>query len=253
VTPQCETLLVLLALLAAAALGMGIRRMLPEHHLDDRSRVHFTATVSVVGTLAALVLGFAISNANSLRLARMQDVVLLSSQIVRAGSLLSQYGPEAAAARVTLGDYAERKRQDLFPRPRVRPAILWDSVSDVQLDKLQAQIIALHPNDDLQRFQQSQALAASNQIVARQAVIAGQRYATSPRAVIIAITYWMMLLFLTYGLFTPRHITAVIAVFLSATAIAVAISILLQGRLPFDGLAPIPAEPLLEAAAAVHG
>jgi hypothetical protein len=227
--------------------------VLPGHHLDDGSRLHFTATVSVVGTLAALVLGFAISNANANRLARMQDVVLLSSHIIRAGSLLNQYGPEAAAAHATLGDYAEQKRQDLFPQPHVRAAILWDAVSDAQLDRLQGQIIALHPKDDVQRFQQSQALEASAQIVARQAVIAGQRYATSPRAVIVTITYWMMLLFFSYGLFTPRHITAVVAVLLSATAIAAAISILLQGRLPFDGLAPIPSEPLLEAAAAVRG
>ncbi len=250
--PPVETLLVLGAIIAAAALGMLSKRVPPEHHLGDGTRVHYAATISVVATLAALVMGFAISNANTNRLAMMQDVALMSSNIIRAGALLSRYGPEANDAHDTLARYATQKRQDLFPQAHGKRPALWDPVSDTQLDQLQRQIIALHPKDGLQRFQQSQALEASNQIIATQWTIAEQRYAIAPNMVIVFLTYSMMVLFFTYGLFTPNHVTAVVAIFLSATAIAAAIMIILQGRMPFDGVAAIPFQPLADAVAAVQ-
>ncbi len=250
--PILHDLYILAMILAAAACGMLVRRILPEHHLCDDTRTHFAATVSVVVTLAALVMGFAINNANNARLATLQDLSLLSSNITRAGAMLGQYGPEARDGRVTLGRYAEQKLEDLFPQMTgVRPKQS-NAATDGLVDRLQMQIVSLNPKDDVQRFRQLQALEASNQIVIHQSAIAEQQYARAPHQIVNAITLWLVIVFFSYGLFAPKHVTAIAAMVLSAIAVSIAILMILEGRLPFDGLVPIPSGSLSEAVASVR-
>ena len=66
-TPLTESLMILGVLLVSALLGIGASLMLPDSHRTDSTRTHFAATVSVVATLTALVLGLAFSNANAAR------------------------------------------------------------------------------------------------------------------------------------------------------------------------------------------
>jgi hypothetical protein len=251
-TPFVECLLVLGAILGASVIGMWVSRMLPEHHLSDGTRTHFATAVSVVATLTALVLGLAISNANTTRLAMIQDLTLLSSNILRAGDLVREYGPEAEDAHVTLARYAALKLEDLFPQAPPRVPNLSNQATDRLLDQLQGQLVNLHPQDDLQRWRQAQALEATNQIVLKRWAIAEQAYATVPQAVVYIVTFWLAILFGTYGLFTPRHATAVMALFLSATAVAGAIFLILEARTPFSGLVIIASGSLSDAAAMVQ-
>ncbi len=166
--------------------------------------------------------------------------------------MLSQYGPEAASAHATLAQYATQKRQDLFPEQPGQRANQSNPQTDKLLDQLQAQIVTLHPADDLQRFRQSQALEASNQIVVQQAKIAEQRHTQAPYQAINAITLWLAIVFFSFGLFSPTHPTALVAIILSATAVSIAVLIILESRLPFDGLAPIPSGSLQEAVTLVR-
>jgi hypothetical protein len=202
--------------------------------------------------LTALVLGLAISNANTTRLAMIQDLTLLSSNVLRAGDLVRQYGPEAEDAHATLARYAVLKLEDLFPQTAGRLPSLSNQATDGLLDKLQGQLVNLHPQDDLQRWRQAQALEATNQIVVERWAIAEQAYATVPQAVVVIVTFWLAVLFGTYGLFTPRHATAVAALFLSATAVAAAIFLILEARTPFTGLVTIASGALSNAAALVQ-
>jgi len=72
-SPLAESLIVLGVILAAASFGFLIGLAVPEHHRSDNTRSHFAATSSVVATLAALVLGLAISTTSTTRLAMIRD------------------------------------------------------------------------------------------------------------------------------------------------------------------------------------
>jgi hypothetical protein len=250
--PLPHVLLIFSAILAAATLGVAGRRFLPTHHLNEETRTHYAATISIVATLAALVLGFATSNANTIRLTMLQGLTTLSSSIIRTGGMLAEYGPEAGPAHATLGRYATQKLQDLYPQISGQKPDQSNPAADKLLDELQIQIVTLHPTDDLQRFRQSQALEASNQIVSQQASIAEQRHARAPYQAVNAITLWLAIIFFSFGLFTPIHPTAFVAIALSGIAVSIAVLIILEARLPFDGIAPIPADSLREAATLVN-
>ena len=252
ISPAVESLLVLGAILVAGTIGMWANRVLPEHHLSDGTRTHFAAAVSVVATLTALVLGLAISNANTTRLSMMQDLTLLSSNIIRAGDLVRLYGPEAEDAHATLARYAAVTLEDLFPQTAGRAPSLLNPATNNLLDHLQGQLITLHPQDDLQRWRQSQVLEVTNQIVTERSAIAEQAHATVPQPVVLIVTFWLSILFGTYGLFTPRHVTAVAALVLSATAVAAAIFLILEARTPFNGMVRVPSGSLSEAAGLVQ-
>src|ERR1700730_186432 len=107
--------LILLTILAGAALGMLLGRLLPLDHLSDHSRSIITAATAVVGTASALVLGLLISTASSAFSQRSGEVGRIAVDIIRVDRLLLNYGPEADNARQILARYAEIELEDLFP------------------------------------------------------------------------------------------------------------------------------------------
>ena len=71
--------------------------------------------MAVVATIAALVLGLLLSNANSSFSTVQGQVNAISAQILRLDQLLRRYGSDTELAREKLREYAEQKRDDLFP------------------------------------------------------------------------------------------------------------------------------------------
>jgi hypothetical protein len=72
-------------------------------------------SMAVVATISALVLGLLLSNANNSFSAVQGQVSSMSAEILRLDQLLRRYGSETKLAREKLREYAERKRDDLFP------------------------------------------------------------------------------------------------------------------------------------------
>ncbi len=251
-TPIPESLLVLSVMLAAGLLGTVLRRLLPKSHLTDGTPSHLTATIAVVATLTALVLGLAISNANTARVGMINDLALLSSDIVRTDDLLRRFGPAANNARADLIHYAVEKQEDLFPRSAGREPNPSNSQTAAILGRVQDEILKLEPQDDAQRWEQSQALVVSTLIVVARWTIAEQGHTVVSEAGEVVLVFWLSILFGTYGLFMPRHVTAFVGLLLSATAVASAIFLILDARAPFSGMFHVSSETLSEAVRAVR-
>jgi hypothetical protein len=113
--PIIISLIVFVVVLAAAFAGWAARQRLPTQHLTDETKSLVSVSMAVVATLAALVLGLLISNANTSFNAVGGQVTALSAQILRLDQILRRFGPETAEARELLRRYAELKTVDLFP------------------------------------------------------------------------------------------------------------------------------------------
>jgi hypothetical protein len=230
-SPIGESLIVFAVLLGGACIGLIANLLLPDHHRSDGTRTHFAATVSVVATLAALVLGLAISNANTSRGTMIQDLALMSSDITRIDHHLRHFGPDADNARHLLAGFARQKRDDLFPPA---PGVTANPDNLATAAKL----------DDAQKWRQAQALDLAINVETVRWAIAEQEHVAVPQAVVGIVSFWLAVLFGTYGLFMPRHVTAFVAMVLSAAAVASAIFLILEARTPFTGLVHIPAASL---------
>jgi hypothetical protein len=56
-----------------------------------------------------------------------------------------------------------------------------------------------------------------------------------PVPVLVAVLFWLCLLFMSFGLFAPRNATATVVLFLCALAVAAAIQTILDLSRPFQG------------------
>ena len=107
-----------------------------------------------------------------------------------------------------------------------------------------AQILALTPTTDPQRWLQSQALqlASSLQqsrwlVIERQGSAAGQPFS-------IVLTCWLVLIFISFGLFAPRHATGIVTMFACSLSVAAAIFLILELEHPYQGFLKVSPEPL---------
>ena len=250
-SPFAESLLVLAVIVAASAIGIGLRRVLPEHHLADATRTNLFAAISIVGTLTALVLGLAFSNASATRNAVQQNVVSLATGIREADSLLRHYGPEADGLRAELAAYARRELSDLFPKDLTQPPDLADRTTASSLDQLEEGVLALHPQTEAQRWRQSQLLTLLQQITSTRWYLAEQRFITVPSLGVAILALWLAILFGTYALFMSVHATSIAGILASGVAMTAAILMILEGRQPFSGLAHISGAALTEATASL--
>lgn len=242
-----ESCVVLVCILAAAGLGMAARVLLPERHVDEQARTHVFGSISVVATLTALLLGLMISTAQGERVLVSRELQDLSASVIHLDRLLMAYGPDADGARAALASYVTHKRDDLFPTTRGANPDPGNLATVTLLDHVQDALLALQPTNAAQEWRKSQALQRAAEIASAPWAIAEEDQESQGRPVVIILTFWLGILFAAYGMFMPRHVTAIAVLVLSAVAVTSAIFVILEAFSPFVGLIHIPSAPLDEA------
>jgi Protein of unknown function (DUF4239) len=237
-------LIVLFTLFGGAILGLLIGRRLPPHHLSSETRGVVSASMAVVGTMSALVISLLISNGSTEFRARNNDVSLLASEIVQLDTLLRRYGPEAEPARDALQRYATMTSEDLFPDSPDRHPNVDNSATLRTLDEVQDLVLALKSSDDRQHWLSAQALQLTVAASETRSRMSQEDLRSVPLPFIGAVVLWLTVLFVSFGLFAPRNVTVIIAVFLCAFAIAAAIKLVLDMDTPFDGLIRLARPPI---------
>jgi hypothetical protein len=90
------------AIFGGVLIGMFAAPRLPYHHLSEKTQSAIIVSVTVLGTLAAVVIGLIISTADDSFSARANKIRELSFQLIRIDRFLRRYGPEADDARAKL-------------------------------------------------------------------------------------------------------------------------------------------------------
>ena len=96
------SLIVFACVFAGALVGMALRRILPQDHLDSDSKDVVRLATALIVTMTALVLGMLVSTAKASYDIRKNEVAEMASEILSLDSVLSAYGPGAADDRVRL-------------------------------------------------------------------------------------------------------------------------------------------------------
>ena len=235
---------VLSALFLGAILGLLIGRRLPAHHLTSETRAVVSASMAVVGTMSALVIGLMISNGSTAFKARNSDVSLLASQIVQLDTLLRRYGPDSSEVRHALSRYATMTSEDLFPDRRGMTPNVDNSATRKALDETQDLLLTLKSGDYRQQWLSTQALQLTLAVGETRARMSQENVGSIPLPFLGAVILWLAVLFTSFGLFAPRNITAFVAIFLCALAISAAIKLVLDMDTPFDGLILLAKPPI---------
>jgi hypothetical protein len=103
---------------------MGLRLILPEHHLSSDSKDVIKLGMGLTATMSALVLALLIASAKGSYDAQRNELTQVATNVVLLDRVLAHYGPETKAARDLLRRYVARAHNQLWPESRFRTAEL---------------------------------------------------------------------------------------------------------------------------------
>jgi hypothetical protein len=152
------SLLVFAIVFGGALLGVVIRPLLSESHLQPDSKDVVKMATGLIGTLAALVLGLLIASANSSFDQKVNQVRQLTATIIVLDDLLAQYGPEAAPLRIRLRQSIPPLADRIWHEQESSTASPVHFESSAQSLAFENELQRLSPNNDMQRSLQSRAI-----------------------------------------------------------------------------------------------
>jgi hypothetical protein len=116
---------------------------------------------------------------------------------------------------------------------------------------LRARLLSLSPTSDTQRWLLSRALSVASDLEQTRWELIERSRKTIPRAFIVVLVFWLVVIFGTLGLFSPRNGTAYSIIFICALSVAAAIFLVLELDQPFEGLLQVSDLPVRNALAEI--
>ncbi len=236
---------VLACLGAATFLGLYLSATSSKAHLDSRSKEVIHGFMGVIAHLIAVVLGLLIFSAKTSFDTKDSEFKHASAKVVLLDRVLAHYGPKAKEARAALRSTVEKKLAALEPSGKLgteKGQRTFVSVEDVQ-DKIRA----LAPESDAERWLKERALGLSGDIAQARWFLLDELDSTIPSPFVAIMVFWLMLIFFSYGLFTPRNATVFTVLALCAVSLASSVYLVLEMDDSLEGPISISTEPLHEA------
>lgn len=229
-------------LFGGALLGLFLRRVLPEHHLSSETRDVVRLGMGLLATMAALVLGLLIASAKGSYDAQSHELTQVAANVMLLDRLLALYGPETKAAREFLRRAVSRGLDLMWPQGGSRPADL-----DPQATRAEGfydEIQALTPQSDAQRSLRAEALRISTDLGRTRWLVFAQEGSSIPFPFLTMLIFWIVVIFVSFGLFAPLNTTAVTTLFVCALSVSGAIFLILELDQPFQGFIQVSSGPL---------
>jgi len=226
-------------------LGMFLRAVLPEHHLSDESKDIVKLGIGTIATLAAVVLGLLIASAKGTFDTMNSGLVQAGSKVILLDRVMARYGPETREAR----DLLRRNLASVIERtwPKEGTGLTKAKAPDPQasLEALQDKLLQLSPQNDVQRHLQSRALQVSGDIAeGRWLLFQQQGQSSLPIPFLVMLVTWLVIIFFSFGLFSPRNATVIIILLVCALSAAGALYLIQELDRPTGGLIQISSAPL---------
>ncbi len=239
-SPIQVSTIIFLCIFCSALLGMWLRAVLPEHHLNADTKDLVKLGVGLIGTMAALVLGLLVASAKSSYDARSSELTQLAANTILLDRALAHYGPETREARGILKIATTRTIHQVWSQAGSAGALPSQEGGGALFDKLQE----LVPHSDAQRVIQSQAESIMISIGQTRLLLFAQSASSISRPFLVVVVFWLSMLFVSFGLFAPRNGTAIATLLIAAISVAGALFLILDLDQPFTGLLQIPSTPM---------
>lgn len=247
-TTSIETsVLILCCLLAGALVGMGLRGIIPQHHLDSDTRDLIKLGVGLIGTMSALVLGLLVASTKGSYDTKRSELAQMAGNVIVLDRVLAHYGTETADIRAVLRNTVAGVLETGAKNPLER----LDEAAPVGGEAMIDKIHELVPHTDAQRTLQAQANSVAAELAQMRWLLFAQGGTTISTPFLVIVVFWLTVLYLSFGLFAPRNPTAITTLVISALSVAAAMFLILDLDHPFSGFMQIPETPLRNALAAI--
>jgi hypothetical protein len=243
------SLLVFVGVSCGTLLGMLVSPKLPVHHQSSESKDVVRLGMGLVATTVAVALGLLISSAKSFYDTQSNEVTQLAASYITLDQTLAVYGPETTDLRAALRDGLAHLLESDGASKGGNQSYL-NIKSGVRLSGgVVAKLMQLSPKDDNQRFLKAQALSVTFQLSQTRWLIFEQNAVPIPSLLLAMLIGWLIVLFLSFGIFAPRNLTVLGGLFMAALAVSGAILLILEMYRPQVGLIRVSDAPLRAALA----
>jgi hypothetical protein len=232
-------------MLGGAFGGMRLRENLPEHHMMKETEDVVRLTAGTVATLTALTVGLLIASAKSSFDTKNSELTQFAADLILIDRQLSHYGPETKEARDLLRRYALWRIDATWPQEASHP--LENPEGWKLLEEAQDMVRALTPVNDPQRSLQASILEVSGDVAHVRWLLDVQRGSSISRPFLVILNFWLVIIFMSFGLFAPRNPIVVMAMVVCSLSITAAIFLILEMDQPFEGLIYFSSAPIREA------
>jgi hypothetical protein len=230
-----------------ALLGLLLRALLPEHHLSNESKDIVKLGTGLIATMSALVIGLLIASAKSDFDAHKSAFQQMSTNLVLLDRGLAHYGPEAKEARALLHRTASSLLDHIWTPQGASATGLGDLEITASGGMLYDSIRNLSPGNDAQRSIQSQALQIAADLARARLQLIQREQSSIPRPFLVVLVFWLTILFMSFGLFSPVNSTVILVLLVCALSVAGALFLIVDMDQPFEGLIQISSGPLRDA------
>jgi hypothetical protein len=238
-----------------ALLGVALRAKLPDHHMAEGSKDLVRLVMGLIATMSALVLGLLIASAKGSYDTQSGELVHIAADIIQLDRILSQYGPETLPARARFRDTVQRSIDRIWPREAGRSvnlALLGDKPGDKSDSADFFTLISnLQPETGAQRFAQTRALEIGAELNRTRVLMYEQAGSSIAWPFLVVLVFWLVILFMGFGLFAPVNPTVLAALFVGALSVAGAIFLILELDRPYEGLMHLPSAQVRDALAQI--
>jgi len=231
-----------------ALAGICRNPVLPPEHVKDETRQAVNIAVGIIATLAALVLGLMVTSAKSSFDTRASDVREIAARIIILDRVLRDYGHEATDARDQLKTMVEARMEHFWAEEFQAAGA--PRLTDME-SGFRRRLLSLSPANDTQKWLQARALTVAGDLEQTRWLLIEQSRKTIPRAFLVVLTFWLVVIFGTLGLFSPRNGTAYTIIFVCALSVATAIFLVLELDQPFEGVLQVSNLPVRSALAEI--
>jgi len=251
---------VLVLLMLSAAFGMFVKARLSEQHRSRETVELVTLVVTMLVTFAALVMGLLTYAVKGGFDRDNDDTAAVAAQIVQVDQSLRNYGPEAMVARIALRRYTESVIASTWPDeppPRlethpvlaapITPGGLESRALGALLNQIGMAIHRLAPKDALHQGIASSLLEHFHNLEAARWTLIEDARPTISVPFYLVLVFWLVVIFVCFGLNAPANKFVFIIITLSALSIGSAMFVILEMDSPFTGYIVVSSRPMRNA------
>jgi hypothetical protein len=239
------SLIALVIVFGGALLGVLLRKMLPDRHVNADSRSLVMLGTGLVGTMAAIVLGMMVSSAKGSYDTQKSNLTAMAAKVILLDRVLAHYGPETSETREMLRRVVQQTVDHAWPKDRSQRAELIPAVADGEM--LYENILRLSPKNETQRALRDQAGSIAMDLGAARWLMFEEANNSVAPLFLVVLIFWFAIIFVSFGLYTPANRTVIATLFVCALSVSGAILLILAMYTPYEGLIRISGAPLREA------
>ncbi len=239
--------IILVCMLSGMALGSYLRLVLPDEHTQADSKDILMSSAGMMATLIALIIGLLVTSAKGNYDNTTSGITQSAAKIITIDYYLSNYGPDAKASRDLMRQATATAIERVWPNESTQGADLTKMETATGMADVYSKIRELSPQNDSQKYLQSQALQISADMMQSRWMLIEQSQTNLPRIFLVVLTFWLTVLFAQFGLLAPRNRTAKSALFICSLSMSCAIYIILELNNPLEGTIKVSSAPLHKA------